>query len=97
MRVLFEQLPPRLLYAATALAAAHDVDSWSTERIQALKHEVVAKFQFESRISANVDDGTNDEYEFEAIPLVPTQVVRVRFRDIGQLPPMDLEDEVGRD
>ncbi len=37
----------------------------------------------------------SDEYEFEAIPLVAAQTVRVKFRDIGQLPPMNLEDEVG--
>jgi hypothetical protein len=29
--------------------------------------------------------------------LVPVQTVRVRFRDIGPLPPMDLSDEVGNE
>ncbi len=30
-----------------------------------------------------------------AWPLVPSETVRVKYRDVGQLPPMDLEDEVG--
>jgi hypothetical protein len=38
---------------------------------------------------AEIDDGE--------MPLVPVQTVRVRFRDIGPLPPMDLSDEVGNE
>lgn len=38
--------------------------------------------------------GGNPDEEFESLPLAATETVRVRFRDIGPLPPMDLEDEV---
>jgi len=36
------------------------------------------------------------EFEFESIPLVVTQTIRVRFVDIGPLPPFkfDEDDEV---
>jgi hypothetical protein len=33
----------------------------------------------------------------DEMQLVPVQTVRVRFRDIGPLPPMDLSDEVGNE
>lgn len=36
---------------------------------------------------------SDEPYEFEATPLVPTETVKVRFIDIGELPPMDLSDE----
>ena len=87
MAALVEQLPRRMLFAATALAGLPGTNTWSAERTHILQQEVVARFHYESRVSAQVDDGGSDEYEFEAMPLVAVEVVRVRFRDIGQLPP----------
>lgn len=95
MAVLLEQLPLRVLFATSAMVAPAVSNTWSHERIQVMQHEAVAKLHYQSRVSSQAEDGPSEKYEFEAIPLVPVQTVRVRFRDIGQLPPMNLEDEIG--
>jgi len=87
MAALVKQLSPLVLFATSAMVAPAVSDTWSHERIQVMQHEAVAKLHYESRVSAQVDAEASDEYQFEAIPLVATQIVRVRFRDVGQLPP----------
>lgn len=64
--------------------------AWSMERATVFTQEANARLYASSlpSIQAECDeDEAGDEYEFEAIPLVAVQTVRVRFRDIGQLPP----------
>lgn len=95
MFALIEQLPKRFLLASSATVSLNDAEAWSPERMQLLNHHAIARLHFEQRPSAQVADDGADEYEFEAMKLVPTEIVRVRFRDVGPLPPMDLEDEVG--
>lgn len=73
-------------FVASAMIATCAPDTWSHERVQVFQGEIAARFRYESRVSAQVEDDANEPYEFEAIPLVAAQTVRVRFRDIGQLP-----------
>jgi hypothetical protein len=90
MVLLAQQIPTLFLGAASALGNPQFVPSWSTERIQSFQLEGMARFHYETRLSAQLADEVdeaNDEYEFEAIPLVAAQIVRVRFRAIGPLPP----------
>jgi hypothetical protein len=87
MAALVEQLPPLFLFATSAMVAPAVSDTWSHERIQVMQHEAVAKLHYQSRVSSQAEDDPSEKYEFEAIPLVAAQTVRVRFRDIGQLPP----------
>jgi hypothetical protein len=79
-------------YSIASLSVA---EVWSNERIQALNQEVAARFHAENRPSMQAGYSDRTERECEAMPLIPVQMVRVRFRDIGQLPPMNLEDEIG--
>jgi hypothetical protein len=94
MASIVKHIPSYVLCTATAFGTSPGVDAWSNERVQTLQNEAVARFHYESRVSAQIDNVKSNEFEFEAIPLVAAQMVRVRFRDIGPLPPMDLEDEI---
>ncbi len=95
MAALVEQLPPRVHFTATALAGSLGANAWSADRVYALGQEVVAKLHYESRLSVHVGDEASNEQELEVMPLLPVRTVRVKYRNIGQLPPMNLEDEIG--
>ncbi|MCC6422999.1 MAG: hypothetical protein IT447_05925 [Phycisphaerales bacterium] len=82
------------LRAATALGRVSFAPTWSDERATVVTQEAMARLH--SSNLPSVQTVYDDEVvEYLVIPLVPMQTVRVRFRDIGQLPPMNLEDEVG--
>lgn len=97
MPALIEPLPPFLLACApTAVAAGATLGvPWSSERVLVMQQEAVARLHYGSSVSAQARDAGVDEHEFRSIPLVPTRTVRVRFRHVGPLPPMSLEDEAG--
>jgi hypothetical protein len=92
MAALAHQLPSLLIGTASALGIHAFAPTWSNERASMLGYEAVARLHATNRpsIQAQYDDG-----EFSSFPLVAVQTLRVRFRDVGQLPPMNLEDEVG--
>lgn len=71
--------------------------SWSEERNAVQTYEAVARLHFESRPSSQIDSDQSEDYEFTAIPLIQSRVVKVKFRHTGQLPPMSLHDEVLED
>jgi hypothetical protein len=95
MAALTQQISTVVLGAASAIGGHPFVPSWSAERTTVVTHEAVARLHSSNRPSIQAAHDDDEVTEFAALPLVAAQTVRVRFRDTGPLPPMDLEDEVG--
>ena len=87
---------PILLCTATVMADPTLHEAWSMDRVRAMQHELAAKLHFENRPSLRFGEQEEaDDYEFEALPLVPTRHVTARVIRLEKLPPMvfDFDDE----
>ena len=62
--------------------------------MQSLQQEIVAKFHYESRPSLQLvgDADVSEEYDFQALPIVPTRRVLARFVRLETLPPMRFDE-----
>lgn len=80
--------------ASSAFVSLPPLNNWSPERRQTFQHEAVARAYLTNRPSVQAEYDADEAIEFSPLPLVAVRTVRVRYRDIGALPPMSLEDEV---
>jgi hypothetical protein len=97
MAALAQQFPSLLVGTAAAFGAPSFGHGWSEERAAALWHEAAARLHASNRPSVQAAHDENEGVEFVAIPLVAVESVRVKFRDVGLLPAMSLQDEVDAD
>jgi hypothetical protein len=87
---------PLLLYTATVMADPSMQPAWSAESVLTIEHARAAKRHYEDRPSLSLgEQELVDEYEFEALPLVPTRNVTAQVIRLEKLPPMvfDFDDE----
>ncbi len=91
---LGQQIPPFLMAATSAFVNFSAASAWSNERATVFSHEAVARWHASNRPSIQAAHDEDDVAEFTALPMVTVRTVRVRYRDAGMLPPMNLEDEV---
>lgn len=95
MAALAQQVPSLLVVTASAFATPSTAPpAWSIERFALVTQEIVARWHASNLPSIQAAQEGDDVVEFEGLPLVATRTVRVQFRRIGKLPPMNLDDEV---
>lgn len=87
----------RTIIPASVIVSTIASPSWSAERNAVHAYEGIAKFHYQSRPSLHADGDHDGEFEFTALPLVKSRVVQMKFRHIGQLPPMRMQDEIIED
>ncbi len=98
MAALAEYIPAVLLLGtSSALGSPSIAQTWSHERTAIVTGEALARCHSSNLPSIQAQCNRDEVAEFSALPLVAVQTIRVRFRDVGMLPPMSLEDEIDVD